>query len=70
MYKNFNITERYRVQFRWEAFNALNTPWFGDPSGISFSNANTITSNGTRDGEIRSLRNSMRIMQFGLKFSF
>jgi hypothetical protein len=70
MYKNFAITERYRVQFRWEAFNALNTPWYGDPAGISFANANTITSTGTRDGEIRSLRNSMRIMQFGLKFSF
>ncbi|MFN7647871.1 MAG: TonB-dependent receptor domain-containing protein [Acidobacteriota bacterium] len=70
MYKNFQITETVRVQFRWEAFNATNTPWFGDPAGISFSNANQLTSNGSRDGEIRSIRNPMRRMQFGLKFSF
>jgi hypothetical protein len=70
MYKNFPIGERAKVQFRWEAFNATNTPWFGDPNGISFSNANQITPNGSRDGEIRSLRNPMRRMQFGLKFLF
>jgi hypothetical protein len=70
MYKNFPIKEKYNVQFRWEAFNATNTPWFGAPGGISFSNANQITPNGTRDGEIRSIRTPMRRMQFALKFRF
>ncbi|MBI1792295.1 MAG: TonB-dependent receptor [Acidobacteria bacterium] len=70
MYKNFVVTERVQLQFRWEAFNATNTPWFNNPGGISFSNANIITPNGTRDGEIRSLRNPMRRMQFGLKLFF
>ncbi|MBK5293199.1 MAG: carboxypeptidase regulatory-like domain-containing protein [Acidobacteriia bacterium] len=70
MYKNFNITERARIQFRWEAFNFFNTPWFGNPGGISFSNINQVSPNGTRDGEIRSLQTPMRIMQFGLKFAF
>ncbi|MBI4905848.1 MAG: carboxypeptidase regulatory-like domain-containing protein [Acidobacteria bacterium] len=71
MYKNFMIGEKAKVQFRWEAFNATNTPWFGNPAGISFpGGANQITPGGSRDGEIRGLRNPMRRMQFALKFSF
>jgi len=70
LYKNFLIGEKAKLQFRWEAFNSTNTPWFGAPGGISFSNANQITSNGSRDGEIRSLRAPMRRMQFALKLSF
>jgi hypothetical protein len=70
MYKNFNIREKANIQFRWEAFNALNTPWFGNPNGISFSNANQITPNGSRDGEIRSIQSAMRRMQFALKVRF
>jgi hypothetical protein len=29
--KNFSVHERYRAQFRWEMFNALNTPSYGQP---------------------------------------
>ena len=29
-FKNFPITERTRIQLRWELFNATNTPYFGD----------------------------------------
>ena len=29
--KNFPFKERYRVQFRWEMFNAFNRPHFGNP---------------------------------------
>jgi hypothetical protein len=70
LYKNFRVTEGSAIQFRWEAFNFFNTPWFGAPGGISFSSPSQITSDGTRDGEIRSIRTPMRIMQFGLKFRF
>jgi hypothetical protein len=70
MMKNFQVTERVRVQFRSEFFNFTNTPHFGDPGGISFSSASQITPDGSRDGEIRSLRSPMRIVQFGLKMFF
>ncbi|MBM3726231.1 MAG: carboxypeptidase regulatory-like domain-containing protein [Acidobacteria bacterium] len=70
MYKNFRLTEGVNLQFRWEAFNFTNTPWFGDPNGISFSSPSVVTPDGTRDGEIRGLRTAMRIQQFGLKIRF
>lgn len=70
MYKNFQVTERVGVQFRWEGFNIFNTPYFGQPGGISFSSIGQLTPDGSRNGEIRSLRTPMRIMQFGLKLNF
>jgi hypothetical protein len=70
IFKNFPFRERYNVQFRTEFVNAFNTPFFGDPGGIGFVGINTLIPNGTRMGEVRSLRTPMRILQFGLKFSF
>ena len=70
MFKNFNFTERIKLQFRAEAFNAFNTPYFGDPNNASFSSINSITPDAPRVGEIRSLRTSMRIVQFGMKLFF
>ena len=70
VFKNFPFKERFNLQFRAEAINATNTPYFGDPGGISFSNPNQLTPDGTRMGEVRSLRTPMRIMQFGLKLMF
>jgi hypothetical protein len=31
LYKDFDITEKYRLQIRGEAFNAMNTPTFDVP---------------------------------------
>jgi len=59
--KNFPFKERYRLQFRWEMFNATNTPFFSTPD----SNVTDSTF-----GQITSLQGSPRIMQFALKFYF
>jgi hypothetical protein len=59
--KEFVITENTRLQFRWEMFNAFNTPIFGPPSA-DFSNGAA--------GQITSLAGDPRVMQFALRLSF
>ena len=70
LFKNFQITETARVQFRWELFNALNTPYFRQPTGIGFSSKDEYIPDSSRGGEIRGVRTPARIMQFGLKLHF
>ena len=59
--KVIQFTERYKLDFRWEIFNALNRVVFGAPNS-------NITS--TTFGRITSQFNSPRQMQFGLKLHF
>ena len=70
MFKNIAVREGTKLQFRAEFFNLFNTPFFGDPNGISFTNIDSVVPDGARMGEIRSLRTPMRIIQFGLKLFF
>lgn len=63
LFKNFAITERFRLQFRWETFNSLNHPNFGNPNS-------TFVPGSTAFGNITGLRGDMRQMQFGLKLMF
>lgn len=61
LFKEFRIAEGRRLQFRYEAFNFLNTPQFSAPS----------RSLGSADfGRISSTSINNREMQFGLKFIF
>jgi hypothetical protein len=57
--KNIPFKERYRAQFRWEMFNATNTPSFGTPD--------TNPSDGVYFGQIFGSNRPPRIMQLALK---
>src|SRR5271156_1928723 len=60
--KNWTIVEGYRLQFRWEMFNALNHPSFADPdSNVQDGNYGKITGLGPIPA---------RLMQAALKFTF
>ncbi|MGH9338493.1 MAG: TonB-dependent receptor domain-containing protein [Acidobacteriota bacterium] len=73
LYKNFRLPvgpEETRLQLRLEAFNALNTPYFGNPVGIGFQTNDTIVPDAPRMGEIRSLAAPMRIIQVAAKVTW
>ena len=59
--KQFTLTERIRLQFRWETFNVTNTPQYGVPN-------KTV---GAPDfGVIRTTDSTPRQMQFALRLTF
>jgi hypothetical protein len=59
--KSTSLTDRFNLQFRWEFFNAFNTPQFSDPI--------TDPSTGAL-GQITSTSVNPRIMQAALKLMF
>jgi hypothetical protein len=59
--KNFHLTERKFVQFRWEAFNAFNEVNLGNPV-LNIGQANT--------GAITGIQTGARQMQLALKLFF
>ena len=61
--KEFTITERQRLEFRTEFFNAFNHPNFAQPD-------NFIDDGPGVAGTITSIATPMRQIQFGLKYSF
>ena len=61
VFKNFSIHERFKAQFRAEALNAFNTPYFRSPN-TSFGNSNF--------GRVLSQGNFPRFIQLGLRLNF
>ena len=61
LFKRFALSSSSRLEFRAEAFNLLNTPYFAEP------NTAIDTAAG---GRVTSTSNTARQLQFGLKYIF
>ncbi len=63
VFKQFQITEGLRLQFRAEAFNTFNHAQFSQPGSLNYSNPSNFA-------VITSTRNGPRLLQFALKVAF
>ena len=68
IFKDFNLTEESRIQFRTETFNLFNRPNFGSPDASPWNGNGTP--NVTNVGRINRTRTTARQIQFGLKYLF
>jgi hypothetical protein len=63
LFKEFNVTEGSKFQFRFEAFNVPNSAYFSTPSNTNIDSA-------TSGGQITTTSNNPRQLQFALKYLF
>ncbi len=61
LFKNVTVYERFRAQFRLEALNAMNTPYFRSPNGAFGSGS---------FGQVTTQGNFPRFVQLGLRLYF
>jgi len=71
--KNTQITERVRMQFRSDFYNAFNHPQFAPPQGTNFGTVgfeNIANFTGPTGNQITFTSVNPRLIQFGLHFFF
>lgn len=68
--KNTQITERVRMQFRADFYNAFNHPQFADPGGSSFATTGFVNVASPSASNITVTNVNPRLIQFGLHFFF
>ena len=68
--KNTKITERVRMQFRSDFYNAFNHPQFADPGAGGFGGVGFENVTAPNYGVISHLSVNPRLIQFGLHFYF
>jgi len=69
IFKDFAITERFKFQFRSEAFNLFNTPIFNIPDA-SLGDAKSLGGNGNFGRILSSIAGTERRLQFSLRLQF
>ncbi len=70
LFKNFQLTEGVRLQFRTEFFNAFNTPQFNNPRGAGVRVGAAAMGRITRAGSEPTLQRTQRQVQMALKLFF
>jgi hypothetical protein len=73
VFRDFPIGERFKLQFRAEAFNISNTPWFNNPGATVTSatrNAAGVITNLGGYTEVTSAQPTERQLRFALKVNF
>ena len=68
--KAFHVSERYRIEYRFEAFNVLNHTQFGSPSVSPTAAVSQTTAGPSGFGTINTIASVNRTIQQGLRVSW
>ena len=68
LFREFSISERWKMQFRMESFNFTNTPHFALPDGSVTDGSDFMTITGVQDLAREGI--DERQFRFGLRVSF
>ena len=70
LFKDFNVTERFKFQFRSEALNFTNSNQFSIPTSQNVADAKAFGGNGNFGKIVSTISGTERRLQFSLRMSF